>query len=74
MPNGSGQWLMALAADAAVQIDFVGYHPYYNGIKQGWGYHEDITDGLRDYKKVLNQSSTGIRSITNQYGAWNTCL
>lgn len=67
-PNGSGQWLTALAADAAVQLDFVGYHPYYNDIKTGWGYHETITNGLRNCKAHLNGRSAGIRSILGQYG------
>jgi hypothetical protein len=67
-PNGSGQWLSALAADPAVRLDFVAYHPYYSDIKTGWGYHEDITNGLRNCKAFLSSRASGIGAIVNQYG------
>jgi hypothetical protein len=67
-PGGSGQWLSALAADPAVQLDFVAYHPYYSYIKWSWGYQDGMTNGLRNYKEFLNTRSAGIRSIVSQHG------
>jgi hypothetical protein len=67
-PNGSGQWLTELAADSAVQLDFVGYHPYYNSIKNSWYYHDGLTNGLRNCRAFLNDRTAGIRSIMNQHG------
>lgn len=70
-PAGSGQWLSALAADPAVRLDFVAYHPYYGGIKANWGYFDGMTNGLRDYKGFLNGKTAGMRSILSPYG--RTC-
>ncbi len=70
-PAGSGQWLTALAADPAVQLDFVGYHPYYNPIKQSWGHPGSMTNALRDYKNFLNDKTASMRSMLSAYG--RTC-
>ncbi len=67
-PNGSGQWLAALAADATIPIDFVGYHPYYSNIKVAWGNPAGMTDALRAYKSFLLARSAGIRTIMAQHG------
>jgi hypothetical protein len=70
-PAGSGQWLSALAADPAAQLDFVAYHPYYSDIKWSWGYFDGMTNALRNYKSYLNSRTAGMRSILNPYG--RTC-
>lgn len=67
-PNGSGQWLSALAADPDVRLDFVSYHPYYGAIKSNWSYYEGMATALRDYKKFLNDRTVGMRSILSQNG------
>ncbi|HPD29267.1 MAG TPA: thrombospondin type 3 repeat-containing protein [Phycisphaerae bacterium] len=67
-PNGSGQWLSALAADPGVRLDFVAYHPYYGAIKSNWGWFEGLATALRDYKKYLNDHTAGMRSILAQNG------
>jgi len=70
-PNGSGQWLTPLAADPAVQLDFIGYHPYYGAIKNYWGNPEGMTNTLRDCKAYMNSKTAGIRSILAPYGRSN---
>jgi len=67
-PNGSGQWLSALAADPGVQLDYVSYHPYYNAIKTNWASYEGMATALRDYKEYLNGHTAGMRSILAQHG------
>ena len=67
-PAGSGQWLTALAADPTVQLDFVGYHPYYSDIKNAWGASAAMTDALRRYKAYLCGRSDGIHDIMTAYG------
>lgn len=64
-PNS--QWLPTLAADPAARIDFVGYHPYYGGIKGAWGTPDAMSEGLRGCKSYLAARSAGIRSILNTY-------
>ena len=70
-PAGSGQWLSALAADPAVQLDFVAYHPYYGTIKSFWGNPEGMTSALRDYRSYLNARTAGMRAILSAHG--RTC-
>lgn len=65
-PNG--QWLPTLAADPAVPIDFISYHPYYSGIKIAWGAPEAMTDALRAMKATLNRVSGSIRTIMTARG------
>jgi len=70
-PNGSGQWLDTLAADPAVPLDFVAYHPYYSGLKFNWGYAAGMTIAHREFKAFLSQKVTGIHDLMNQYGRTN---
>lgn len=67
-PSGSGQWLAALAADPAVRLDFVAYHPYYGSVKANWGSALGMATALKDYRAFLNSRSAGIRSIAGQHG------
>ncbi len=67
-PNGSGQWLNALAADPAVRLDFVGYHPYYSDIKNTWGNPAGMASGLRNCGRYLNDRAAGMRSLLAQHG------
>ncbi len=67
-PVGSGQWLTALAADPAVRLDFVAYHPYYNNVKASWGFHEGMTTALRDYRSFLDGKTAAMRSALAAYG------
>lgn len=67
-PNGSGAWLDALAADPAIPIDFVGYHPYYSAIKANWGNPSAMTSALRDYKSYLDARSNGIHKAMKARG------
>lgn len=69
--QGSGPWLVALAADPDAPIDFVGYHPYYGSLKTNWGYADGMAAAMRDYKPFLNSKSAGIRSIMSTYGRTN---
>ena len=69
--QGSGPWLVALAADPTAPIDFVGYHPYDGSIKYVWGDGEGMATALRNTKPFLNSKSAGVRSIMNSYGRTN---
>jgi hypothetical protein len=64
---GSGQWLSALAADPAVKLDFVAYHPYYGAIKSYWGHPDGMTNGLRGCKSFLNGKTAAMRSTLSAY-------
>ncbi len=66
-PNGSGQWLNALAGDPTIPIDFVAYHPYYN-LKSNWGNPAGMTDALTAFKAYLVTRTEGIRTIMAQHG------
>ncbi|HSW46467.1 MAG TPA: hypothetical protein VLM89_12940 [Phycisphaerae bacterium] len=72
--SGSGPWMTALAADPAVQLDFVGYHPYYGTIKSNWGYYDGMANALRDYKAFMNGKSAPIRNILSSHGRTNVDL
>ncbi len=69
--DGSGPWLVALAADPTAPIDLIGYHPYYGNIKSSWGSPEGMATALRDYKPFLNTKSAGVRSIMSTYNRTN---
>jgi len=66
--NGGGPWLEALAADSAIPLDFVGYHPYYSNIKWAWGDADDMTDALRQFKSYLDSKVDAIHAIMGRYG------
>ena len=61
-------WLPVLAADPDVQIDFVSYHPYYDGLQDAWGDTGAMTAALRNVKPHLLQMSAAVRSTMNDAG------